>query len=138
MDSKPNTRERPPTRVFDKETRERLASRVGRKRQRSESRAASIARSVGRAAGASDPSNATLSKRARAASVVTTSRVRDRSVMGLSLDGKQKSVAEKIKAKTERGRNLLAKAGEADRAIQVKKPKHLFAGKRGMGSTDRR
>jgi len=38
-------------------------------------------------------------------------------------------------------RNLLNKEsriGEADRSISVKKPKHLFSGKRGMGKTDRR
>ena len=38
-------------------------------------------------------------------------------------------------------RNLLnrdARVGEADRKIVEKKPKHLFAGKRGMGKTDRR
>lgn len=38
-------------------------------------------------------------------------------------------------------RNLLnktSKKGEADRHIFDLKPKHLFAGKRGMGKTDRR
>merc|ERR1711874_242596 len=30
------------------------------------------------------------------------------------------------------------KAGESDRHIACKKPKHLFSGKRGMGKTDRR
>merc|ERR1739844_738355 len=33
---------------------------------------------------------------------------------------------------------LVGKAGESDRRIQEKKPKHLFSGKRGMGKTDRR
>merc|ERR1719150_3306105 len=33
---------------------------------------------------------------------------------------------------------LKKKAGESDRRIQEKKPKHLFAGKRGLGKTDRR
>jgi len=33
---------------------------------------------------------------------------------------------------------LTGKAGESDRHIACKKPKHLFAGKRGMGKTDRR
>lgn len=44
-----------------------------------------------------------------------------------------------LKKKTER--KLLHKesrVSEADRAIFVKKPKHLFSGKRGMGKTDRR
>ena len=30
------------------------------------------------------------------------------------------------------------KSGESDRHIAVKMPKHLFAGKRGIGKTDRR
>jgi nucleolar GTP-binding protein len=30
------------------------------------------------------------------------------------------------------------KAGESDRHIHEKKPKHLFSGKRKMGKTDRR
>jgi len=34
--------------------------------------------------------------------------------------------------------NKESKRGEADRSIACKKPKHLFAGKRGMGKTDRR
>lgn len=34
--------------------------------------------------------------------------------------------------------NKESKKGEADRSIACKKPKHLFAGKRGMGKTDRR
>merc|ERR1719285_1335156 len=32
----------------------------------------------------------------------------------------------------------VGKAGESDRRIQEKKPKHLYSGKRGMGKTDRR
>jgi len=34
--------------------------------------------------------------------------------------------------------NTLGKAGESDRRIQTKMPKHLFSGKRGIGKTDRR
>merc|ERR1712088_116959 len=33
---------------------------------------------------------------------------------------------------------MVGKAGESDRRIQEKKPKHLYSGKRGMGKTDRR
>ena len=33
---------------------------------------------------------------------------------------------------------MIGKAGESDRRIQEKKPKHLYSGKRGMGKTDRR
>merc|ERR1712107_808938 len=32
----------------------------------------------------------------------------------------------------------MGKAGESDRKIHEKKPKHLFTGKRGIGKTDRR
>ena len=34
--------------------------------------------------------------------------------------------------------NYHGKAGEADRRILTPMPKHLFAGKRGKGKTDRR
>ncbi|EGF80016.1 hypothetical protein BATDEDRAFT_19897 [Batrachochytrium dendrobatidis JAM81] len=62
---------------------------------------------------------------------------RDRSVMGLR-GIKQKVEADNLKKKSQRLPNLYAKRGEGDREILVKKPKHLFAGKRGMGKTDRR
>lgn len=40
--------------------------------------------------------------------------------------------------KAQKKRNKLAKAGEGDRVIHTKMPKHLFSGKRGIGKTDRR
>jgi nucleolar GTP-binding protein len=46
--------------------------------------------------------------------------------------------ARKINKMGQRKNNLAAKTGEADRRIHVKKPKHLFAGKRTIGKTDRR
>ncbi|KAI8821115.1 P-loop containing nucleoside triphosphate hydrolase protein [Fimicolochytrium jonesii] len=66
-----------------------------------------------------------------------TSQVRDRSAMGLR-NSSQQAVAENIKKRSQTRSNLLAKAGESDRAIQVKKPKHLFSGKRGNGSASHR
>jgi nucleolar GTP-binding protein len=48
---------------------------------------------------------------------------------------KLKKMAKKMQRKTFAVRG---KAGESDRKIQEKKPKHLFAGKRGNGKTDRR
>lgn len=48
---------------------------------------------------------------------------------------KLKQLAKKTQAKTS---NRRGKAGESDRHIHEKKPKHLFAGKRKMGKTDRR
>ncbi|KAI0075852.1 GTP binding protein 4 [Panus rudis PR-1116 ss-1] len=53
-------------------------------------------------------------------------------------DQAQASKAVKLRNLGQRERNMHAKAGEADRAIRVKMPKHLFAGKRKMGKTDRR
>ncbi|KAG6333718.1 hypothetical protein ID866_5371 [Astraeus odoratus] len=50
----------------------------------------------------------------------------------------QASKATKLRNLGQRRRNMLAKAGESDRAIRVKMPKHLFAGKRKAGKTDRR
>ncbi|KAL7746503.1 Nucleolar GTP-binding protein 1 [Sorochytrium milnesiophthora] len=95
------------------------------KRSRSESRPADEAV---RAA-----SQARAGSRDRSKSVAP----RDRSVAGLG-NKKQKLSAEAHKRLGQRERNLFAKAGEGDRAIRTKMPKHLFSGKRGMGSTDRR
>jgi nucleolar GTP-binding protein len=44
----------------------------------------------------------------------------------------------KIAKKAQKGRNQLAKKGEGDRVILNMKPKHLYAGKRKAGKTDRR
>ncbi|KDR67794.1 hypothetical protein GALMADRAFT_257635 [Galerina marginata CBS 339.88] len=46
--------------------------------------------------------------------------------------------ANKLRNLGQRPRNMLAKAGESDRAIRVKMPKHLFSGKRKAGKTNRR
>ena len=53
-------------------------------------------------------------------------------------DEEQAKRANKLRNFDQRPRNYMAKAGEADRKIQTKMPKHLFAGKRKMGKTDRR
>ena len=53
-------------------------------------------------------------------------------------DEEQARRANKLRNFDQRPRNYMAKAGEADRKIQTKMPKHLFAGKRKMGKTDRR
>lgn len=46
--------------------------------------------------------------------------------------------ARKISKINQRKINMGGKKGEADRSIAVKKPKHLFSGKRSTGKTDRR
>ncbi|TBU24389.1 GTP binding protein 4 [Dichomitus squalens] len=53
-------------------------------------------------------------------------------------DEAQASKAVKLRNFGQRERNMQARAGESDRAIKTKMPKHLFAGKRKMGKTDRR
>lgn len=47
-----------------------------------------------------------------------------------------RAVAAVKKRKTEKMRNREGRQGDADRFIDVKKPKHLFSGKRGSGTTD--
>ncbi|KAJ3487054.1 hypothetical protein NLI96_g3807 [Meripilus lineatus] len=53
-------------------------------------------------------------------------------------DDAQATKAIKLRNLGQRERNMHAKAGESDRAIKVKMPKHLFSGKRKMGKTNRR
>ncbi|TFK64849.1 GTP binding protein 4 [Pluteus cervinus] len=53
-------------------------------------------------------------------------------------DEAQASKAVKLRNLGQRPRNQLAKAGESDRSIRTKMPKHLFAGKRKGGKTQRR
>lgn len=53
-------------------------------------------------------------------------------------DQTQVSKAVKLRNLGQRERNMHAKAGESDRAIKVKMPKHLFSGKRKAGKTQRR
>lgn len=40
-----------------------------------------------------------------------------------------------LSKKSQKKLNVNARKGEADRAIPSSKPKHLFAGKRGLGKT---
>ncbi|TFL03020.1 P-loop containing nucleoside triphosphate hydrolase protein [Pterulicium gracile] len=61
----------------------------------------------------------------------------DRSLAGFR-DEAQAVRAEKMRNVRQRPRNALAKAGEGDRTIKTKMPKHLFAGKRKGGKTQRR
>jgi nucleolar GTP-binding protein len=91
---------------------------------RSVSRGESIAAAVG----------SSLVKRAKTVAARSGSK-RDRSVMGLASG--QKEIAVSIKKLGERGRNQLAKAGEADRTIPTSMPKHLFSGKRGFSANHR-
>ncbi|XP_063778007.1 GTP-binding protein 4 [Pseudophryne corroboree] len=53
-------------------------------------------------------------------------------------DAKMARKAKKIMKNSQRNMNRLGKKGEADRHVFDLKPKHLFAGKRKSGTTDRR
>merc|ERR1712141_915317 len=53
-------------------------------------------------------------------------------------DPKKRAKVRKITKIAQRKMNQFGKAGESDRRIQSKMPKHLFAGKRKMGKTQRR
>merc|ERR1711983_737877 len=72
-----------------------------------------------------------LEEGARTGSVARSqSGLRDAS-QGAKLDKQQKK-------RDKKGFARMGKAGESDRRIQEKKPKHLFCGKRGIGKNDRR
>ena len=61
----------------------------------------------------------------------------DRSVSGLK-NMKQRTAVEQLKKLSQRQPNYHSKKGEADRVVLQSRPKHLYAGKRGMGSADHR
>ncbi|CUA70612.1 putative nucleolar GTP-binding protein 1 [Schizosaccharomyces pombe 972h-] [Rhizoctonia solani] len=61
----------------------------------------------------------------------------DRQLAGLK-NAEQAEKAIRLRNLGQRERNMHARAGESDRAIKVKMPKHLYAGKRKAGKTDRR
>jgi nucleolar GTP-binding protein len=54
------------------------------------------------------------------------------------VDPKQKKKAEKLEKIQQKRIQEYGKKGEADRVVLDPKPRHLFSGKRGIGSTDRR
>ena len=62
---------------------------------------------------------------------------REPSSTGLRDDAQLKK-AEKLAKKKQFKLNKFGHASESDRRIAIKKPKHLFSGKRGNGKTDRR
>ncbi|KAJ2026986.1 Nucleolar GTP-binding protein 1 [Coemansia sp. S610] len=105
---------------LDPEAAATTAQRIGRKRGRSESR---------------DPAVLLARSSSLAARAVSTQR--DRSTMGLK-NARQKTVSDKKKLVSQRQMNLMARAGESDRKIGMKMPKHLVTGKRSIGTNDRR
>lgn len=77
-------------------------------------------------------------KRKRAASSVARSLSRPpRDQSGITPPEKKKK-AKKLSKVAQRGMNRMGRAGEADRKIGTKMPKHIFAGKRKMNKVSRR
>jgi len=68
---------------------------------------------------------------------VSIARSRSPSAMGLRDEAQAKKVSKLAKRKQFK-LNKFGHASESDRRIAIKKPKHLFSGKRGNGKTDRR
>lgn len=62
---------------------------------------------------------------------------KNRATLGLK-NTAQADKANKLHRFAQRGPNSLAKAGESDRHVMTKMPKHLFSGKRGRGKTSHR
>ncbi|KAJ1873529.1 Nucleolar GTP-binding protein 1 [Coemansia sp. RSA 990] len=104
---------------LDPSAAQSTAERITRKRQRSESR---------------DPA-VELAKRSGSLAARAVSVQRDRSQMGFK-NAHHKAIADKKKAAALRSMSSLAKAGEGDRKILAKMPKHLFTGKRSNGTND--
>jgi nucleolar GTP-binding protein len=104
-------------------------SQLRAKTSKSKLRAGSILASATPATGLNAVASTSMARSA--------SRMRDRSTAGLGTI-KQKMQSENMRNKSQRPANQHARKGEADRAVLVKMPKHLFSGKRGIGSSDRR
>jgi len=73
---------------------------------------------------------------ARSESMAHKSKVTPRNKTGIKPESQDKIT--KMTKLGQRQINYHGKAGESDRHIHIKKPKHLFSGKRKMGKTDRR
>lgn len=82
------------------------------------------------------PSKKRLLSKTRAVSIPPAAASRDRSVLGLRTN--DFSRVDKLKRDAQVRRNRDARKGEADRRVLISRPKHLFSGKRGMGTNDRR
>ena len=119
-----------------KRARERSASRVGRKRERSTA-AMDDAEDMDAEDGEGEKKRAHSSK-SRSVSVARRTARADKSPGSGLRNDDERMRAQKLADKAQRKANKRAKIGEADRQIITKMPKHLFSGKRGIGKTDRR
>lgn len=97
---------------------------------------------LGRARSKSATRRETLKRKREESEVRSASKVRSSSRPARDKSGVRDEVmaakVRKIAKNAQRKANRFGKQGEADRHIHEKKPKHLFAGKRKMGKTDRR
>jgi len=123
--------------------------RTGRTRERSVSRLRGEMEELGVDMSSTDDANFTQSrsrsrsarplkrKREDSSGVVRSSSKVPRDVSGVR-DAKMRNKVKTIAKKAQMKSNRNARKGEGDRTILDMKPKHLFAGKRKMGKTDRR
>lgn len=120
--------------------RGRSSSRLGRglKRGRSASAAAGAAGDASMGDAETPPAKRVHTNRSRSLSRGASAAAAEITPGSGFKDKVQKNKAQKLADKSQYIRNKFAKAGEADRVIQTKMPKHLFSGKRGNGKTDRR
>lgn len=102
---------------------DKAVKRTGVKRQRSLSRAVSVARSESRG-----PPLSRSESRARSISVGPGE--------GFSSVREKAKALELTRKRLKTGVAKYSRKGEADRSIPTKVPKHLFSGKRGIGKTD--
>jgi len=117
--------------------RGRSSSRLGRnaslgKRTRSASRGAGEEGADAEMGDAAPPAKRLHSNRSRSMSRPVAEAVAGKGFK----DTPQKAKAQKMADRSQKRMNRLAKAGEADRVILTKMPKHLFSGKRSNGKTD--
>merc|ERR1719376_1569672 len=112
---------------------------VAAKRTRSVGRLKSEFTELGVDMSETEGANFTKSDRGRSKSRVrSNSRVTPRDKSGVRDPEQQKKIKKMEKKVQKKSFGNMGKSGESDRHISVKKPRHLFAGKRGMGKTDRR
>jgi nucleolar GTP-binding protein len=100
-------------------------------------------RSVSRRRSSSRPAEMKDDEEASRKRTRSESRARSLSIVSVEKGEGFRDVRQKTEAviklrKQQKARNQLGKASESDRKVPTKMPKHLFAGKRGNGKTDRR
>jgi len=120
----------------------RLSRAIVRKRERTTDRLGEelgvdlVADQLRRLRSASRPGTKKM-RIGRSPSLMAISRPESRDRQGIR-DEKMRVKASRVSRRAQRPVQQEARKGEADHRVFVKRPKHLFTGKRGIGKTDRR